>query len=224
MDSNPEYIKHWINKSLTVASMRSTIIGFMLILVDFFMIVPLYIGPNEGIYTTILLPPLLFLHAFALWIVIAPYKRQIVAHLYLGIFCAFLPIGYVIVSIRLIYEVMGVSSPLYGIVLVVLFLYGFYALFKWHFNNLKSGYYYKVDAGEPTTNSFSKYGSLGVIGMMIGEVILGVANGKAVIGALAGTLLIIGAAIGMMSVSIHKYILIRRHMDWVELDEPPHNK
>lgn len=224
MDSNPEYIKHWINKSLSVSEIRSTVLLFLLFFVDVFMIIPLFMGKADRLYFSLLLPPILLLHLWGLWIMLEPYRRQIDYHLYIGVLCAFLPIGYTAVSLQLMYGAIGVSTPLYAILLIALQIFAFYALYKWHFKNLATGYYYNVDQGVISQNNLVKFILLGSIGVFLGDLIIGYSHGAATLGAFVGVLLIFGLLLGMMSVSIHKYILIRRHMDWVELEEPPHNK
>lgn len=222
---NSEYIKQWVNGRPDTSTLRSSIIGFLLLFVDFFMIVPLYADPYEAIYLQILIPPAVLLHIWGLWIAISPYRHQVAAELYMGVFGVFVSIGYGISSIKMVYGVMGLTTPLYAIVLAGAYLAGFYALFKWHFQNLKSGYYYEHTVIHVNGKKSSlKYASFGGLGVFLGNLAVGMTSGNTTVGLLSGTLLFMAALLGVFSIGIHKYILMKRHPEWVIIQRKPFKK
>lgn len=194
------------------------------------MIVPLYADPFEAIYFKILIPPAVLLHLWGLWIAIAPYKNQAASELYMGIFGVIVPIGYGICSMKMFYGVLGYSTPLYAITLVAVYAVGYYALFKWHFQNLTSGYYY--DQAVIQASRKKKYVSYGGLGVFLGNLIVGMVSGNTVIGLLAGLFLFFAALNSLLSPSIHRYVLMKRYPEFTiiqrrpakKLEEPPYKK
>lgn len=216
-----EYIQQFINDRVSADQLRSTIIGFLLLLVDFSMLIPLYAEPFEQIYFDILLPPIILIHLFGLWIVIAPYKRQVLAQLYLGVFALFVSLGYGIITIKLVYEAMGVTHYLYAISLALTYVLGYYLLFRSHFNKLKNGVYYRNSIeGSRGFASTLLFRSAGGIGLLLGNILNVVTSGSFVYGLLAGCLLFLALIFSYVSLSIHRYVLMRRHPEFVVIQRP----
>lgn len=223
---NPEYLKHWINGRADTSTLCSSIIGYLLLLVDFVMIAPLFADPFEAIYFQILIPPTVLLHLWGLWIVISPYKNQVASELYMGIFGVFVTVGYGICSMKMFYGVLGFTTPLYAIALAAVYIAGYYALFKRHFQNLSSGYYYDhavIRSGDKK-NSGLKYASFGGLGVFLGNLVVGMASGNTTIGLLAGLFLFFAALNSLLTLSIHRYVLMKRYPELTIIQRKPVKK
>lgn len=218
---NPEYLKHWINATPDTSNLRATILFGMLFLIDFLMVAPLYADPYEAIYLQVMIPPIVLLNVWGLWIAIAPYKNQVIAELYMGILGVFMPLGYGVCSIKLFYSVLGFTTPMYAIGLLALAVAGYYALFKSHFQKLASGYYYQARG---QNGGSQKYVSLSGLGVFLGNLILGMASGNTVIGILTGLCLLLAAMLSLLSLNIHRYVLMKRYPELTVIQRKPVKK
>jgi hypothetical protein len=204
-----DYISEFINDGWDAYEIRGRVIGFLILLIDVFMGLVIIGDPFEAIYRNVLLPPMILMNLYAIWIAISPYKRQIDVHLYLGIFGVFIYAGYWVLLQKIMYGMMGLSSPFYLIGSLV--LYAAIAVFTIRFilNRFYSGRF-----NEPVPVSVIAPAAAGGVGVALGHLALAFDNGhyaNALAGAaytmIAWGLLVFGVY------SLLRYSLIRRYPD-----------
>ena len=218
----PEYIKHWINdKNLDVTQLRQMILFFLFLFGDVFIVLTSFADPFEAWYPYTVIPPILLLHPFALWIALNPYKRQVQAFLYLGLFSIVTAFGFLIITHKILYNMMKLESPLFMIALVLIFLLYFYFFIRWHLQRLRSGYYYSEGkaGGLQNTGNYAYLG-FGAVGIFIGHLIIGYTNGMVMFSVFAGAAFVLSIISGMFFFGLHKYLLIRQHPDWYVPQQP----
>lgn len=218
----PEYIKHYINyNNMGVSIMRQFIIFFLFVFCDLFIVLSAFSDPFEPWYVYTVVPPILLLHFFALWILISPYKRQVQAFLYVGIYSIIASLGFLIITHKMMYSMMRLTSPVYMILIVIIYLLIVYFFLRWHLKRIATGFYYYSNGRskqvKPVGNSiYLVYAGLGVF---IGQLALGFTNGQIMYSVFASATFALAIVTGCQSLYLHKYILIRRHPEWYEWEQ-----
>ncbi|KEO84594.1 hypothetical protein [Tumebacillus flagellatus] len=206
-------LSEFLNHSLPLSSLRGAVIFFLVFFVDILMLLFIYADPYVELYRNLLVPPIILLHLFALWIIINPKKRQIASRLYLGVFAAFASVGYLVLIQKFLYSGQNLHSPFYGIVFVVGVLLGLVATCSYVVGKVKRGTFFDGGVNYKLIVSFSS------IGVLVGHVVYSFFHWQ---GALLGVGILYLMSLVWMAfavVMIYRYILIRRHPDlYIEED------
>lgn len=222
---NPEYVKPFIKTTHHPSEARGNILFFLFLFVDLFMLIPLYADPFEPLYPKLVLIPAGLLHLFGFWIILSPYKRQIYIELFWGILGFFIMYGYSVVAVKAFYGMFGFRSPLFLIGLVIYIAAVYWYLFRWHFHNLKTGYYLKVKQNKPhDPGPILTY--VTVIGALIFalDLVAYFMGGGMVLVFIVTLYLGLATVLQFFSMFFHRFILMIRHPDWVTLDSPQKKK
>lgn len=213
---DPRYIKSYINNTYPVAKLRGTIPGFLICFVDMPMIPWLFADPYSPLFLYIMAVPIVFLHLFGFWVIIKPYKRQLLAQLYIGVFGVITSICYLVLMQKLMYGVIGIRNPLYAVISIVSFGCFYPILYRWHQENLRKGNF-AVSARNPVP---SKSWPLALMGAFGAHVLYGFLVHHYFPGLFAGAFLLLIVPSTLFSLGIHKYMLMKKYPQWLKLQEP----
>lgn len=207
MKSNSREFIDFVNRSVPLESLRKAVLMLLVLLVDVFMLIIIIGDPYQELYRNLLVPPILMLHVYALWIVVSPVKRQIASRLYIGVFSAFVSIGYLVLIQKILYGMMEVTSPLYLIVTFVGWLIATLWMVRFIVRKVQRD---SFGAGNP--QSMGIYGGAACLGVFVGHAVLGYSNGNFKMGMLAALLYTLSLLMMFLAVvMIYRYMLIRRH-------------
>lgn len=219
---NPEYMKHYVNyKNLSVLERRSTLLWLLFIFCDLLMILPAFAPPFQSGYLYAIIPPVALFHLYAFWIALSPYKRQVDALLGLAVLGWLSSYGFLVIAHKMIYGIMGVTSPIVMIIVVSFMVLSWYIAYRWHYQRLAQGYYFYEGTRTPVkpVGNFS-YLFIAFLAMMLFQAGLGYSTGN--VGPAIGSSAMIGLSFisGMFNPLFQKYLLIRRNPDWYQCETP----
>ncbi|MBL0386029.1 hypothetical protein JJB07_05125 [Tumebacillus sp. ITR2] len=196
----------FLNWSVPLSSLRRSVLFLLVLFVDIFMLLPIYMDPYVEIYRNILLPPIAIIHLYAFWIVVSPIKRQIASRMYIGVFASFVSLGYLVLIQKFLYSMAGLRSPLYAIGVVLGAAIALIGMIRYLVGKVENETFFSGKNKGMSVISLAS--SLGVV---LGHVTLGIYRSQV---AYMWAAAFYGLSIAMMFlavVMIYRYILIRRH-------------
>ncbi|MGM1021810.1 MAG: hypothetical protein ACQEXV_14945 [Bacillota bacterium] len=124
-------------KMYPVNSIRSNVIILVLLLLDLFLIIPLVGNPYIAVYVYVLMPPIVIINIWALVLVIMPRKLQLNYILFRGVFGLVCSIGFMIMTQKFAYGMLGLDTPWYFIGSFVVYGVALYYYIKYDLAKFK---------------------------------------------------------------------------------------
>ncbi|QYK63794.1 hypothetical protein [Paenibacillus sp. S25] len=124
-------------KMYPVNSIRSNVIILVLLLLDLFLVIPLVGNPYIAVYVYVLLPPIVMINIWALVLVIMPRKLQLNYILFRGVFGLVCSIGFMIMTQKFVYGMLGLDTIWYFIGSFALYGVALYYFIKYNLAKFK---------------------------------------------------------------------------------------
>lgn len=132
-------------KLYPVNSIRSNVIILVLLLLDLFLTIPLIGNPYIAVYVYVLMPPIVLINIWALVLVIMPRKLQLNYVLFRGVFGLVCSIGFMIMTQKFAYGMLGLDTPWYFISSFAAYGIALYCYIKYHLAKFKNPSTYKKE-------------------------------------------------------------------------------
>ncbi len=193
---------------------------FVMILPLVFIIMPALRPPRENIYSYIIIPSYACLLLFGAWMALRPYekKRQILSPLFVGVIGAFNSLGLLLIAEKMAYEWLHITSPFYFLFTVGGYLTLLFVLLRWHLQAFRK----EVIPGEkglPKGMAFPL--AIAVSGIAIAKATVHHLSQNGILVVMIGVNLVLSLIFMLLTVSIHKYIVVRKYIDHVTFVEKP---
>ncbi|ENQ3108409.1 hypothetical protein ACEOWJ_004555 [Bacillus cereus] len=120
-----------------VNNIRAEVITLVLGIADMFILLPAFANPFQLLYIYIVVPPVVFLNLWGIWIIINPRKRQLQYTLFRGVFGIICSVGSLVITQKFAYEVLQLQTPIYFIFSVGLYVFALYHYSKNHIKKLQ---------------------------------------------------------------------------------------
>ena len=203
---------------------RRNVIGFLFICMDFIGLLPLLSIPFFAPLFWAGLFPIICIHLWALFYIIAPYKFEMSYYLYLGVFGIVNTFVYYLVIQKFLYIHIGVEGNVYyviGLLLMILLLISIQIM---NMKMLYSGTYTKLQNGESTFNvnvivASSSFGYI-IAQFLMSSLITDSAYMIVIVTAYS----ILSIVTAYLSTFIHRYIFIRNNYEKVIESYPDFGK
>ncbi|WP_044340237.1 hypothetical protein [Rossellomorea aquimaris] len=203
---------------------RRNVIGFLLICMDFVGLLPLLSIPFFDPLFWAALIPIICIHLWALFYIIAPYKFEKSYYLYLGVFGIVNTFVYFMVIQKFLYRHIGVEGSSYfviGILLMILLLASIQII---NVKMLYSGAYIKLQKGESKFN-VSLIVAASSFGYIIAQFLMSyLVTDSAYMIAMITAYSVISIVTAYLSTYIHRFIFIKKNYEKVIKSYPDFGK
>jgi hypothetical protein len=193
----------------SVDGMRGTIIGLIFILIDIFILLPAFAPPFQPIYVYILVPPIVFLHLWGIWIIINPRKRQLQYTLFRGVFGIVYSVGLFMIAQKFAYTMLKLQTPLYFIFSVSLYVF---ALYHYYLHHVKKLCEQKKKSTSSKGGGYTVVATFVVLGQIVGNILIGSASQQV----MAIVLMSIWSMLSFMAfhfiMELHRYYYLRQYI------------
>jgi hypothetical protein len=197
-----------------------------LIIPDLFLTLSVFVDPYVSIFAYVLLPLIIFINLWVLWIVINPVKRQVQHILFIGVYSAFSSLGMLLITEKFVYFTMGVRTPYYAIFSIGGYVLVLFLLIRLHIKALYSGFYMSSNQKKSKLNKqLGGIGAFTSMGIVLGHIVVAKsASYNQSIAVLSGILFFLSIIFIMMMHNLHKYWLIRKFPHLVKYYDVPKKK
>ncbi|GGE59641.1 hypothetical protein [Priestia taiwanensis] len=192
-----------------VKDIRFNVLALVLVIADFFILLPSTSSPFQPIYVYILAPPIAFLNLWAIWISINPKKRQVQYTLFRGVFGIVCSLGLLIIAQKFAYGMLKLQTPLY-------FIFSFssysFALYYYYRSHIK-----KLQEPKKKSKSSTGIGAVGVasfvgLGQIVGNISIGFASQQMVAIVLMSFYSLFALALLHFIMELHRYYYLKQHL------------
>ena len=197
---------------------RGNIITFIILFMDFFGILPLLGEPFSYPYFLAAIIPVTLIHIWAIFYVVAPYKFEQSYYLLMGMYAVVNTYVYFLVTQKLLYLHIGITSSVPFIV-GILFFIGLIVFMNWL--NVKALYSGTYDKLQKKRSLNMPWLAVGTIGYLIGQMILMfVYSESAQMMILVIVISLLSVIIAYFSIFIHRYFFIKKNIEAVKQVHP----